>query len=183
MVTGQISSFITSVRDTLQDQQATRWTDEELTRYIDQGNRDMAYTTKYMRVPETISVVDGTTTYDLTYEAIEFHEIDSTQKYEVLNNKQIEFEDSTAEDVDIVYYAYPDRIQYGVTTSLTLENDLFDALRFFVLYRAYQKEASTTNMQKAQYFKNEYENVLKKNMPRWHGQEPITLYRSDYLTV
>lgn len=182
MITANITDFLGTVRDALQDQQKTRWADVELQRYLDQGLRAVALESMYNRLNEEISVVVGTSNYSVDKEIIKYHNIESTQAYTVQDDSSITFTDPTEETVEVEYFAFPDRIVYGVTTTITLDIDLFDALRFYTIYRAYQKEASTEHIKKAQYFKGEYQQQLAQNSTRWHGQEDITLYKNDYLT-
>lgn len=182
MITANITDFLSTVRDALQDQQKTRWTDAELMRYLDQGQRDLAVRTGFYRLNEEFSVVPGTTDYSVAKEVFKYHVVNTTQDYTVNDDSSITFTDPTTETVEVEYFGIPDRIVYGVTTTLTLDIDLFDMLRFYVIYRAYQKEASTEHIKKAQYFKNEYNELVAQNATRWHGDVDITLYKSDYLT-
>jgi len=177
-----ISDILVEVRDTLQDQQKNRWTDQELYRYIDQGMRDIALRTMYLFTKQTINVVDGTTDYLLDKECIEFYKHSSAQDLEQVDSTTLRFKDSAEEEVDIEYYAFPARIVYGVDTTVTLDEDLYDALRYFLLYRCYEKEESTANFQKAMYFKSEYKDYLSLHLTRWHGNTAHTMAKQDFFT-
>jgi len=177
-----ISDLITKTRYTLQDTAKNRYTDEEIYVYIDDAIRDIALRTMYNRISQDIIVVDGQTTYGLTSEAIKFASISTAQTYEIQDPTTIIFEDSTAEDVTIEYYAFPDRIVYGVDTVLSLDEDMYDLVRMFVLARCYEKEDSTELMQKAQYFMNRYRDYLNQNLTRWHGDLEVTLAKNDFYT-
>jgi hypothetical protein len=149
----RVAEILADIRDTLQDQQKARWTDQELYKYLDQGMRNVALATRYNLITETIHVGDpmsphSTTDYELPLEAIEFKNITCKQPYEILNSRTLRFPENKDESVEVEYYAFPDRIYYGATTDLFLDEDLYDALVYYVLYKAYQKEASTENIQK-----------------------------------
>ena len=192
-MTRRIDNLLTEIRDTLQDKQKTRWTDQELYRYIDQAVRNIALATKYFKVKHVIHVNDPAdpnpphTDYELPYEAIEFYRISNAenpsaevQPHEPIDSKTIRFPENKEQRVMVDYYAFPNRIYYGATSELDLDEDLFDAVRFFVLYRAYQKEASTENIQKAQYFKGEFASVTAMHSTRWHGKFEVETTRKDY---
>ena len=179
----QIPELFTEVRDLLQDQQKTRWTDQELYRYLDQAVRNIAISTKYNLIKQTITVsptAQNPTTYTLDFEAIEFYKIDSEQPYEILDANTIRFPEAKDEEVKVEYYAYPKRIVYGATTSLMLDEDMIDAAVFFIGYRAYQKEASVENINKANYFRDEYSTRLSANLTRWHGKFEVKSSRTDF---
>jgi len=177
-----ISDILTEVRDTLQDTQKNRWTDPELYRYLDQGMRDIALRTKYDLSEQTINVVSGTTRYILHKECIEVYKHDSAQTIKQIDSRTIEFEDSTEEDVTIEYYAFPDRIVYGVDTTLSMDEDLYDALVLYILKKCYLKEDSTTSFQRAILFKGEYLDFLSLHQTRWHGKTNDTLAKQDFFT-
>ena len=192
-MTRRIDDILTDIRDTLQDKQKSRWTDQELYRYLDQAMRNVALATKYNKIKHTIHVNDPlnpsptTTDYALPYEAIEFYKISNAdsslgelQPYELVDAKTIRFPENVEQMVLVEYYAFPARINYGATTEINVDEDLHDAIRFFVLYRAYQKEASTENIQKAQYFKGEYANTIAMHSTRWHGKFDVETSRKDY---
>jgi len=176
-----ISDIIVEVRDTLQDQQKNRWTDQEIYRYIDRGIRDIALRTRYDFNKQIINVVSGTTDYLFTKECIELYKHNSVQTIEQIDSTLLRFEDSAEEYVAIEYYAFPRRIKYGVDTQIGLDEDLYNALTFFILERCYEKEDSTVSFQKAIYFKNEYLDYLSLHQTRWHGKSPVTLAKQDYL--
>jgi len=177
-----ISDIIVEVRDTLQDQQKNRWTDQELYRYLDQGMRDIALRTRYDLNTQIINVVSGTTDYSFDKECMELYKHSSAQTIEQVDSTTLRFEDSAEEEVTIEYYAFPARIVYGVDTALSLDEDLYDALKYYILYRGYEKEESTENLQKAIYFKNEYREYLSHHTTRWHGKTKYTLAKQDFLT-
>ncbi len=175
-----ITDLFTQIRDTLQDKQKERWTDQELFRYLDQANRSIAVATKFNKIKETINVVEGTTEYPLKAEVIDFYSVGTIQEYELTDAKTITFPNPKDQSVPIEYYAYTPRVYFGATTELEFEEDLYDAIRYFILYRCYQKEASTENIQKAQYFKGEYANVIQSNLTRWHGTFGNETSRQEY---
>lgn len=177
-----ISDLIVSVRDTLQDAAGIRWTDQELYRYIDQANRDIAVRLKNNNQVEEISVVSGTTNYSLNHQAIEFHKITTAQPYEIVDNATIKFKDSMPETVVVDYYAYPARVVYGATTALTLVEGLYDCIVEYVLHKCYKKEASTQNLQKAREFFGSYISLLSMQ-PRNAGQTvEVHPHKSDFLS-
>lgn len=177
-----IADLIVSVRDVLQDSTGTRWTDQELYRYIDQANRDIAVRLKNNNQVDNIDVVAGTTDYQLNYQAIEFHKIVTSQHYEILDNATIKFKDSMPETVVVDYYAYPARVVFGVDTTLTLEEGLYDCIIEYVLHKCYRKEASTQNLNKAQAFFGSYISLLSLQ-PRSGGQSTVDVqpHKSDFL--
>lgn len=192
-MTRRIDDILTDIRDTLQDKQKSRWTDQELYRYLDQALRNVAMATRYNKIKHMIYVNEPdvptppTTDYKLPYEAIEFYKIYNAesslgeiQPYEILDASTIRFPENKEQKIMVEYYAFPARINYGAATEINVDEDLFDAIRFFILYRAYQKEASTENIQKAQYFKGEYANTLAMHETRWHGKFNVETSRKDY---
>ncbi len=177
----KISDLMTSIRDTLQDLQQNRWSEQELFRYLNQGARDTALQLEHINIKHTITVDPLLpNSYDLPYEAIEFYGITSVQPY-TYSPTEITFPDNRAEDVLIDYYAYPPEIVYGVTTEVSLERDIQDALKYYVLFRAYEKEDSTEKLAKSAYFYQKYNEVLARNAMRW-GNFDQPLSRSDYYT-
>jgi len=179
LITKRIADLLTEVRDILQDQQKTRYTDQELFRYLDQGLRNVALATKYLKQVDMFHVKPDTT-FTLTLEAIEFYKITSQQPHEVLDARTVTFPAGEDEDVKIEYYAFPPRIIYGGTVTLELDEDIYDMLRYYIAYRAYEKEASTENLNKAQYFKNEFATLLAMNGQRGHSTFEVTTSRKDY---
>ena len=185
LILKKVTDILTEVRDTLQDQQQSRWTEQELFRYLDQGVRNIAVATRYNKVTDKLKVNDSLSAYPtnsltLTQEAIEFYKITANQPHEIIDARTILFPDNTEEEVEIEYYAYPPRVVYGAATELLLDEDLYDAVRYFILYRAYQKEASAENISKAQYFKGEYGNILTMNATRWHGKFEVESTRTAF---
>ena len=185
LITKPVSIMLTEIRDTLQDLQRARWSDQELYRYLDQGNRDIALTAKWNRITHIIDVGAKTSTgnpqteYSLPYEAIEFEKITCKQSYTIVTPSLFHFPDNETEQVEIIYYGYAHSIVYGVTNEITLEQDLYDALRNYALYRAYAKEDSPENQQKSQMFKSEYYQSISRNAARWSSfGTPIS--RQDY---
>jgi len=186
LIVKKIADILTEVRDTLQDQQQSRWSEQELFRYVDQAVRNVALTTRYNKINHTIHVADPlqpgiTDTFELPYEAIEFYNIESEQPYEIMDARTIKFPDNEEEEVIVEYYAFPKRVVYGAVVDLEMDEDLYDALKFFILYRSYQKEASTENIQKAQYFKGEYSSALSLHLTRWHGKFEVKSTRTEFL--
>lgn len=176
-----IADLITSVRDTLQDIAGVRWTDQELYRYIDQANRDIAVRLKNNNQVDNIAVVSGTTDYALNYQAIEFHKIVTAQHYEIVDNATIKFKDSMPETVVVDYYAYPARVKYGVDTTLLLEEGLYDCIIEYVLHKCYRKEASTQNLQKAQVFFGSYIKLLSLQSRSGDQTVEVQPHKSDFL--
>jgi len=189
LIAKEISDILIEARDTLQDQQKTRWPDQELFRYLDQASRDIAIQTKYLRIQEDITIGSGRaattgdiTLYTLTHEALEFYEIDCDQTYEIQDARTLYMEDNEDEDISVDYYAFPARIAYGADTTLYREEDQYDAIRYFILYRSYQKEDAIESIQKAEYFRKEYMRILNSNMKRWNGDLNWTPSKSDFYT-
>ncbi len=175
-----IASIFTELRDTLQDQQQSRWSEQELSRYLDQAVRNVAISTKYNKITQNFSVDETNTTFTLAQEVIDFHSIDAVQSHVIEDARTVSFPDGKIEEVTVDYYAYPDRIVYGNTTELELEEDIYDMIRFYMLYRAYQKEASTENVKKAQYFYSEYQREVSQNATRWHSKIDVSTSRTDF---
>ena len=184
LIPKRISDLFIEVRDTLQDQQKSRWNDQELFRYLDQGNRDITLNTRKNHTKDTIFVADPalpqqTTEYNLSKEAIEFYEITSEQPYEVKDARTIVFPENKEEYVKIEYYAFPDRIIYGNTQEILLDEDLYDAIRYYIIFKCYQKEDNAESFQKSQYFKSEYGTQLQKHLTRWNTFDTTTS-RTDF---
>lgn len=189
LITKQISEVLTEVRDTLQDKQKSRWTDQELHRYLDQAMRNIALRTKYLHKIQIIEVGDDahiladSDLYDLDYEAIDFAEFQSEQSFNIMTSSQIEFPFNQEETVVVDYYAYPARVIYGVTTEINIDQDLYEAITFFILYRAYAKEDTTENFKKSEYFNKEYRDHLKLAGGRWSGNiDDNTPFKMDFYT-
>ena len=186
LIKKRVADILIETRDLLQDQQKTRYTDQELYRYLDQAVRNIALATRYNRVKQTIHVADPlinplpTNPYQLDQEAIEFYKVDSQQPHDVIDARTIVFPENKDELVEVEYYAFPDRIVYGVTLELFLDEDIYDALKYFMAYRSYEKEASTENIGKAQYFKGQYSELLSTNLTRWHGDFEVQTSRQDF---
>lgn len=176
-----LSELLAEVRDTLQDGSKRRWLDSELEKYVNQGIRDIAKKTKFFRQVQDLSVVAGTTQYTLTYKVIEFDSISTAQDHTVLDNKTIEFADPKEETVQVVYYGYPLSVSVATDGEIPMEEDLEDALKYYVLKKAYEKEDSTENFRKATYYKNEYREILADDMTRWHGHLDVDLAKKDFL--
>ena len=178
--TMDISDIFTKLRYTLQDSNGTRWTDSELYIYLDEAVKDIALRTMYYRISQDISVVVGTEEYDLSHEMIKFDTTDTVQDYEITNGTTLTIEDATAEDINFSYYAYPPTIIEGTDTTVTLEQDMYELVRWFILGRCYEKEDSTELLAKGQYFLQRYMEYMNQNMSRWHGALDVTLAKSDY---
>ena len=185
LIVKKIADIFTEVKDSLQDQQGTRWTEQELFRYLDQAVRNVALATRYNKITDKIHVADPlqaglTDSFTLSLEAIEFYKVESKQPYEIVDARTIKFPENTEEEITVEYYAFPPRVIYGAMTELSLDEDLYDAVKFFILYRAYQKEASTENIQKATYFKSEYSGQITLNLARWHSKFDVASSRTEY---
>lgn len=179
--TKAISDIISDMRDTtLQDASGTRWTDKELYIYIDKAVRDIAKKTKFLHIVQDITVTEGVDTYPLSHEAIKFHSVNTVQDYTIDDATSITIEDAVDEDITVDYYAYPPRVVYGTTTTLSLEEDMYDWIEMYALYKCYLKEDSTENQSKAAGFFSLYNSELKENLTRWHGDLDVTLSRKDY---
>lgn len=174
------SALITKARVTLQDVTPRRWTDVELEGYINEGLKDIARKTMHTREDEEILVVAGTTNYTLTKKAIIIYSIDTTQAHKVTNYNTIVFTDPKDETITVSYYSYPVEVSIALATEIPLEEDLIEALKYFVLKRAYEKEDSMENFQKATYFNNEYREILADAATRWHNDLEVPLAKQDY---
>lgn len=175
-----ITQLITRIRPTLQDTNSLRWTDDELEYYINDGLKDIAVRTMYNRIVEELPVTPLSTAYILDNEAIEFKSVDTNQLYTITDNQTITFTDPELETVEVVYYAYPNAVTVLADSTIPLEQDLTEALKYFVLKRCYEKEDSTENFSKASYFDNEYNKNLARNATRWHGLTDVTLAKNDF---
>ena len=188
----QISEIFIAARDLLQDQQRVRYPDQELFRYLDQGVRDIALNTKHNRITTEIYVNDPniihlSDEYTLPFEAIEFESITNAdsnlaiiQPYDIIDAYTIKFPEKKEQKVKVIYYAFPPRILYGAVTEIELDEDLYDALNFYIAHKAYQKEASTENLSKSQYFRQEYISALSRNTIRWHGTFEVETSKQDF---
>ena len=175
-----ISSLLTDVRHTLQDTSGKRWTDLEMFTYIDKAVRDIAKKTKYLHIVQDITVTEGVDTYNLSHQMIKLHSVTTVQDYTIDDATSITIEDAQDEDITVDYYAYPPRVVYGTTTNLTLEEDMYDWIELYVLYKCYQKEDSTELQQKAMGFLGLYKSELAENLTRWHGFLDVTLSKNDF---
>ncbi len=177
----KIADILVEIRDTLQDLQKNRWSDQELYRYLSQGIRDIYLTLKCENIKHEITVDPALpNVYDLPYEAIEFFKIHTVQPF-TYTSTTITFPDNRAEDVIIDYYAYPDDIIYGVTIEIEEERDIQDMLKYYVLYRAYEKEDSAENINKSSMFYERYNQAIARNTTRWDNyDQPVD--RQDYYT-
>ena len=173
-----VTDFNTSVRYTLQDSDSRRWKDAELLDYINEGMRDIALKTFYNRIVEDINVTSSTTTYTLTKTPIKIDLVQTYQKYDIVSSNQIVFREPRDEAIKVYYYAYPDT----VTTDISAEIDIIDALKYFVLHKCYEKEDSPENFNKASYFHAKYIDYINDNMTRWHGDIYVPLAKSDFFS-
>lgn len=171
-----VADFNKSVRYTLQDIDKRRWSDAELLDYANEGMRDIALKTFYNRIVEKIAVTSINTSYTLSKPAIKIASIDTSQKYNIVSNDTIEFDNPKDEEITVYYYAYPDTI----IDLINEEIDIIDALKYFVLHKCYEKEDSPENFNKSVYFHNKYIDYINDNMTRWHGDASVTLAKSDY---
>ena len=178
----QISELLTEVRDTLQDKQKSRWTDQELFRYLDQSIRDLATRSKYSRTEYIIEVREAftSTEYKLPLHAIEFDDILSTQPYRIVDTETIEFPDNKDEDVLVEFYSFPKRIIFGVDTELDMDPDQYDSLRYLIVSKSYEKEDSIENIKKSEYFKQKYIEAIALNQSRWHGKFDVETSKQDF---
>lgn len=175
-----LSALIAKVRVTLQDVTPRRWTDVELEGYANEGIKDIARKTLFNRVDGEISVVSTETTYTLPNKAIRIHSVSTSQDHKVTNNNTIVFTDPKDETVEISYYAYPAAVSVSTDSTIPLEDDLIEALKYFMLKRAYEKEDSTENFRKATYFNNEYRDLLTDMTTRWTEDLEVTPAKNDY---
>jgi len=180
LTTRSISDILTRIRYTLQDASGTRWTDEEMYVYIDDAMRDIALRTFYRRISQDISINTTDTLYYLDYEAIKIHSIASAQQITIEDATTLSIESPSAENITVEYYAYPDRVTYGSTTVLTLEEDMYNLVIWFVLSKCYEKEDSTELLAKSGYFMQRYMDYISLNMTRWHGELDPVLAKSDF---
>jgi len=171
-----VVDFNNSVRYTLQDTNKSRWLDAELLDYTNEGIRDIALRTFYNRVVETISVQSGITTYTLLKPVISIDNVDTIQQHTIGNNHEIIFVDPKAQDIEVIYYAYPDTI----TDTITADVNIIDALKYYVLHKCYEKEDSPENFNKASYFMQKYLSVASENMSQRHGDISVTVAKNDY---
>ena len=182
LIKKMVADILTETRDILQDQQQSRYTNQELYRYLDQAVRNVALSTRFNVITQKIHVglPLSTDTYTLDQEAIEFLKKECKQPYEIIDANTIKFPDNKDEEIKIVYYAFPKRVVYGVTLELYFDEDIYDMLKYFIAYRCYEKEASTEDIGKAQYFKGQYQELISLNATRWHGKTEVELYKKDF---
>ena len=175
-----VSALFAKVRTTLQDVTPNRWTNAELENYMNEGIQDIAVSTMYNRIEETLTVVSTVHTYQLDETPIRIDSIDTTQDYTLADNQTLSFTDPTDESIDVVYYAYPTDITLAANPTIALDRDLVEALKFYILKRCYEKEDSTENFGKASYYDREYYKTIANNMTRWHGHTEVNLAKQDY---
>lgn len=175
-----LSALISKIRVTLQDVTPRRWTDLELEGYINEGIKDISRKVLFNRVDEDITIIPPQTNYTLTYKAIRIYSIDTLQEYTVTNNNTIVFDEPLAETFNVSYYAYLADVSVVADSTIPLEDDLIEALKYFALKRAYEKEDSTENFGKASYFNNEYRETLADASTRWHNDLEVPLAKQDY---
>lgn len=182
LTTIQISDLLTRIRYTLQDTAGTRWTDQEMFTYIDMGMRDIALRTFYNRKSQDISINTTATSYSLDHELIKLYKIDSVQDFTLSDASKLTIENPAVEDITVEYYAYPPRVVHGSTTTLTLEQDMYDLLVWYVLSKCYEKEDSTELLAKSGYFLQRYMDFINLNLTRWHGDldDDVNLAKSDF---
>lgn len=65
-----VSELLTSVRDMLDEPTAAQWTDDMLGRWINEGARDLARSTRHLKGPKTIAVTGGDGEYNLDSDVI-----------------------------------------------------------------------------------------------------------------
>ncbi|WP_373069828.1 DUF6682 family protein [Sulfurimonas sp.] len=171
-----VQDFNTSIRYKLQDEAKNRWTDVELLDYTNEGLRDIAVRTFYNKIDEDISVLSTQTTYTLTKEPIKVYSVNSYQQFTQPTKDTLLFTNPRDEDITVTYYAYPD----AVTTDIDEDIDIIDALKYFVLSKAYEKEDIAENFNKAIYFQDKYISYISENMTRWHGDEDVMPDKSDF---
>lgn len=65
-----VSALLTDIRDMLDEPAAAQWTDDMLGRWINQGARDLARSTRHLKGSKTIAVTGGDGEYSLTEDVI-----------------------------------------------------------------------------------------------------------------
>ncbi len=176
----KISDLILTMRETLQDLQKNRWTDQEIYKYIDQAIRDIAVKTKYNRVVQEISVVTGISTYPLDFQLLAYYGSNSIQAIDFPDNANVRFPETRPETVLLEYYALPDRIVYGVVSELSLDEDIYDMIILYCLAKCYMKEDIAEWVQKSGAFTAEYNEAIGQNMTRWQGSLDVPIAKNDY---
>lgn len=73
------ATAVTAVRERLNESLAGFWTDTELTRWINEGTREVCRRTECLRTQDTVSAVAGTATYALPTDAIRVHRVEYMQ--------------------------------------------------------------------------------------------------------
>lgn len=175
-----LSALITKVRRTLQDVTPRRWTDVELEGYTNEGLIDIARKTLHNREDIEISILSSQATYTLPKKAMRLPSVDTAQDYNITNNNTITFTDPKDETVKVIYYPYPSEVSVSTNSTIPLEDDLIEALKYFILKRAYEKEDSMENFQKATYFNQEYRDILTDMTTRWHNDLEVIPAKNDY---
>lgn len=74
-----LTTALTAVRERLNESLAGFWKDAELTRWINEGTREVCRRTECLRSNDSISAVAGTATYALPVDAIRVHRVEYTQ--------------------------------------------------------------------------------------------------------
>jgi len=65
-----VSELLTDIRDMLDEPAAAQWTDDMLGRWINQGARDLARSTRHLKGSKTVAVTANDGEYDLTSDVI-----------------------------------------------------------------------------------------------------------------
>ena len=164
------------VRDVLQDTDANYWSDSELLDYYNSGLRSIAAERLEEPRTTTVTLVDDTYEYTvdgvLRYISAKDSDDITRELYQDDGSGDDDYYGIIIKDYNLIYVNNPST---GTTISLknislpandNLSSVVRDsdeqALRYYMLRKAYEKESDLENFQKSQYFLEQYRRELNR---------------------
>lgn len=116
----RVEKILTRARDTLGDQDKTRWSDERLIRLLDSGQKDLCRRAKLLRAKAEFIVFDGKSYYDMPEDFLLLDKV-------VINNDPIPLIGHTDLDMKVSKW----ETKRGAVTNVVFDKQLRGKIRLF----------------------------------------------------
>lgn len=162
----RLLELVTQVKDILQDTDSDYWSESELVDYFNHGTRTIASERKEKPTITTVDLYEATNEYTVDGVLRYISAVDSNSIVRELYPDDKSGDNDNygiiIQDYDKIYVNTPsDDVTLSIKSivlplSINLEDEVRDgdenALKYFVLSKAYEKEHDMENFQKSQYF-------------------------------